>query len=337
MTAYYNETDTFAADWLEALIAAGHIADGKVDRRSIKDVVPNDVKGFAQCHFFAGIGVWSYALRQAGWPDDLPVWTGSCPCQPFSQAGKRKGFADERHLWPEFFRLIREQRPDTIFGEQTAGKDGRTWLDLVSTDLEGEDYAVGAAATVACGFGAPHKRQRLYFVADAQRGAAERRRLEVGGETKSGEGKTREQRLRDDTGDGELTSIVGDTPIGGDGTLHGEPGPGVPAQEPNRGPGLSGVMGDSDDPRLEGREAGERPDEQPVGAGGVGSGPGPTNGVWRDADWLFCRDGKWRPVEPGSFPLVAGTPGRVGRLRGYGNALVAPQAQGFIEAYMEIA
>jgi DNA (cytosine-5)-methyltransferase 1 len=61
----------------------------------------------------------------------------------------------------------------------------------------------------------------------------------------------------------------------------------------------------------------------------------PTNGFWRDADWLFCRDGKWRPVEPGTFPLAHGAPARVGRLRGYGNAINAEQAIGFIEAYLE--
>ena len=114
------------------------------------------------CHFFAGIGVWSYALRLAGWPDNRPVWTGSCPCQPFSSAGKGAGFTDERHLWPEFFRLIRECRPATVFGEQVASKDGLAWLDLVQNSLESAGYACGALDTCAAGVGAPHIRQRLY-------------------------------------------------------------------------------------------------------------------------------------------------------------------------------
>ncbi|ECY9996269.1 TPA: DNA cytosine methyltransferase [Salmonella enterica] len=133
--AYYNEIDSFAAQWLRNLIAAGHIAPGEVDERSIEDVTPDDLRGFTQCHFFAGIGVWSHSLRLAGWPDDKPVWTGSCPCQPFSAAGKGDGFADERHLWPAFFHLISECRPQHVFGEQVAAGNANAWFDLVQTDL----------------------------------------------------------------------------------------------------------------------------------------------------------------------------------------------------------
>jgi DNA (cytosine-5)-methyltransferase 1 len=62
--------------------------------------------------------------------------------------------------------------------------------------------------------------------------------------------------------------------------------------------------------------------------------PGPTNGFWRAADWLRCRDGKWRPVEPGTFPLAHGTPARVVRLRAHGNAINTKAAQAFIECVM---
>ncbi len=125
MVAYYNENDPFAAAWLRELVKAGHIAPGDVDERSVMEVQPDDLEGYAQCHFFAGIGGWSHALRLAGWPDDRPVWTGSCPCQPLSSAGQQKGHADERHLWPAFQSLIAERRPATVFGEQVASKDGR--------------------------------------------------------------------------------------------------------------------------------------------------------------------------------------------------------------------
>lgn len=172
--AIYNEIEPYAAEWLQNLIAQGNIANGRVDTRSVADLLPDDVAGAGQRHFFAGIGVWSLALRLAGWPDDLAVWTGSCPCQPFSQAGRGRGFADDRHLWPEWFRLIEECRPAVVLGEQVASKDGLAWFDAVRADLERSGYAVGVADLCAAGVGAPHIRQRLYWVADAMRARRER-------------------------------------------------------------------------------------------------------------------------------------------------------------------
>jgi len=164
MPAYYNEIDPYAAQWLRNLIAAGHIAPGDVDERSIEDVYPDDLKPYTQCHFFAGVDVWSYALRRAGWPDDEPVWTGSCPCQPFSAAGAGAGFDDKRHLWPHFHWLISERQPSVVFGEQVASKDADPWLDLVQADVEAMDYAFGAVAFPSAGIGAPHIRDRTYFL-----------------------------------------------------------------------------------------------------------------------------------------------------------------------------
>ena len=165
--AYYNEIDHYAAQWLRNLIAAGHIASGDVDERSIVDVRPNDLRGYRQCHFFAGIGGWSHALDLAGWSDEREIWTGSCPCQPFSVAGEGKAHEDERHLWPTFFTLIRECRPATVLGEQIAGGNGLAWLDQVCADLESTGYSAAAANLPACGVGAPHIRQRLWWVAYA--------------------------------------------------------------------------------------------------------------------------------------------------------------------------
>jgi DNA (cytosine-5)-methyltransferase 1 len=167
VTAYYNEIDPYAAQWLRNLIAAGHLPDGEVDERSIAEVEPGDLRGFDECHFFAGIGGWPLALRMAGWTA-RNTWTGSAPCQPFSSAGQQRGADDERHLWPEFFRLIRECRPPAVFGEQVAAAIKHGWLDGVASDLEGEGYAVGAAVLGAHSVGAPHRRDRLYFVAHAE-------------------------------------------------------------------------------------------------------------------------------------------------------------------------
>ena len=99
---YYNEFDKYAAQWLRNLIEAKLIPAGDVDERDVRDVRTEDLDGYAQCHFFAGIGGWPLALALAGWRGDEEVWTGSCPCQPFSVAGKAGGVGDERHLWPAF-------------------------------------------------------------------------------------------------------------------------------------------------------------------------------------------------------------------------------------------
>ncbi len=167
MAAYYNENEPKTAAWLRKLIKSGLIADGEVDTRSIVDVQPSDLTGFVQCHFFAGIGGWSYALRLAGWPDDRAVWTGSCPCQPWSVSGARRGASDGRDLWPAWFDLIRKRLPLRVFGEQVESPDGRWWLDRVFDDMESLEYAIGAADLPASSVGAPHERQRLWFVADA--------------------------------------------------------------------------------------------------------------------------------------------------------------------------
>jgi DNA (cytosine-5)-methyltransferase 1 len=175
MPSYYNEIDPFAVRWLRNLIAAGHLPDGEVDDRNIEDVKPDDLKGFTQCHFFAGIGGWPYALRLAGWDDARSVWTGSCPCQSFSIAGKRKGAADDRHLWPVWFRLIQECRPAAIFGEQVSAAITLGWWDAVATDLERAGYAAGACVLGAHSVGAPHLRQRLWWVGDAISAGLQRR------------------------------------------------------------------------------------------------------------------------------------------------------------------
>lgn len=160
---YYNEFDPNAAAWLRELIAGGLIPPGEVDERSITDVSADDLRGFTQCHFFAGIAGWSYALQLAGWDANHPVWTGSCPCQAFSTAGKQKGFADERDLWSAFFNLIKKCRPEYIFGEQVENAIKHGWLDRVYRDMEAEGYSCGSVVLGAHSIGAPHQRQRLYW------------------------------------------------------------------------------------------------------------------------------------------------------------------------------
>jgi len=336
--AYYNENDPKAAAWLRELIGQGLIAPGDVDERSILDVKAKDLKGYTQCHFFAGIGVWSHALRQAGWPDSRKVWTGSCPCQGFSTAGRQLGFKDPRHLWPAWFGLIKKCRPDTVFGEQVAAAVRHGWLDLVQSDLEGIGYAVAAAVVPACSFGAPHIRQRLYFVAESKAGGLQAGRGNRGEESQARCGRANADRRRSLVRVADAPSqralIAGEAQQGRNRSqerVSGKDGQAGRLGHP-RGPGLPGSQRQA--VGTAGRGEKGRAALQP-GETLIGRRPGPTNGFWGAADWLFCKDGKWRPVEPGTFPLADGAPARVGRLRGTGNALTAQAAEAFIGAYLE--
>ena len=382
---YYNEHDPKAAAWLRELIRCGHIPAGDVDERSIVDVRPKDLAGYTQCHFFAGIGGWSLALALAGWSAARPVWTGSCPCQPFSIAGKGKGTADERHLWPVFHRLISECRPPVVFGEQVASKAGRDWFAGVRTDLEAVGYAVGGADLCAAGaisevggwvwlpdplndnggiwspvtLGAPHIRQRLFWVADVPGGG-----LGIhGGASRSGghvdqcrdaggvehpngagpqpgrqtaEAARHRGAVESDGGSGRVAHSVGQQAESADeGGLHAQSSGG-------------GGLGDANSPRLC-QHGGPQPVQSEQPSIELRGNP------WDSFDLLPCTDGKARRVESGTFPLVAGlprgvvpscdpgTPGyanstpeaRVMRLRGYGNSIVPQVAAEFIKAWEE--
>lgn len=385
--AYYNEIDPFAAQWLRNLIAAGHIAPGEVDERSIEDVTPDDLRGFTQCHFFAGIGGWSYALRLAGWPDNRPIWTGSCPCQPFSSTGKGAGFGDDRHLWPAFGWLIKQCRPQRIAGEQVAGGRADPWFDLVQNDVERMGYAFGLTPFPAAGVGAPNERERAYWVANAYSVISDRRgndrapgrdEYSNGGDDvrladanhnrqQPGQGigsrcKCSEQGI--DIGRSGQNGGLGNSNIarleglsGNDGAA-GQEGATGPAAAPGFHDGLANTDNEQHSIAVSGcghEHASTGREQDPAASAGLCGDYRPleVNGFWRDADWLFCRDGKWRPVEPGTFPLVDGaaarlgrvepvvarvaSSNRVGRLKGYGNAINAQAAAAFIRAYMGVA
>ena len=101
---------------------------------------------------------------------ELPdVITGGFPCQPFSIAGKQRGTDDNRHLWPQMFRIIRELAPRWVVGENVRGlvniQDGMVF-ETVCTDLEGEGYEVRAFNIPAAGVGAPHRRERIWIIAN---------------------------------------------------------------------------------------------------------------------------------------------------------------------------
>jgi DNA (cytosine-5)-methyltransferase 1 len=285
MPAYYNDSDPFAAQWLRNLIAAGHIAGGDVDERSIVDVRPDDVRGYTQCHFFAGIGGWSYALRIAGWPDDRPVWTGSCPCQPFSLAGKKKGFADERHLWPVWRELIRECSPSIVFGEQVAS--ATDWLRLVRSNLEAMGFAMGAIPFEAASAGADHLRNRFGFVATTNLGD-----VNTDQPCASKEWQQRGRAFCRSGGYSEARHC-GDVAYSVQNRAGAEP---------------SGCFSEEGQTRL----GSEQEASRPIVASRV-------NG--EDLEWVIGADGKARRVKSGIRLLAHGIPNRVGLLRGFGNAI----------------
>lgn len=250
---YYNEWDKGAAAWLRELINQKLIPYGYVDERSITEVTPSDLEGFTQCHFFAGIAGWSLALKLAGVSEKVRLWTGSKPCQPFSDAGNHKGKDDERHLAPTFSRLARECNPPIIFGEQVKSAIGHGWLDDIFIEMESQGYACASSVLPACCVGSPHQRDRLFYGAKALH-ADNKQQLST----------TNEERV------GNI----------------------------------------------------------------IWTDNAHVSNAWEKHDTLLRTDGGFMRVEPGYKPVVDGIPGRVGRVRGYGNAIVPQVAAEFIKAFM---
>lgn len=367
--AYYNEIDRDAAHVLRALIADDVIAPGDVDERSIKDVRPDDLVGYTQCHFFAGGGLWSVAARLAGWPDDRPLWTGSCPCQPFSQAGKQAGTDDPRHLWPDFFRLIRDASaagygPPVVMGEQVGGALGQHWFDGVGADLASIGFTSRSRDIPACAVDAPHQRNRIFWIAedaldDRQRTRLERQRGNGDrGDRRPGAvgsiAETDDVLLADanrggcsgwqetsqrDAEERAVSERAGDV-VFSDATLQRRR-EGWPEYELRGGRNTAadadirdGVFRDAaSDGRQQGSTAAApaRHGNQPSSAYG-------RNGSWwSDADWIVSPiDGKARRAKPGICFLVDGLPGRVGLWRIGGNAISPVLAAEVIGAYLDL-
>lgn len=329
MKVYYNEFDRKKAAWLRELMKNGLIAKGDVDERSIVEVSPDELVGYDRVHLFAGIGGWEYALRLAEWPDEWPIWTGSCPCQPYSCAGKGKGQQDKRHLWPEMFRLIRQCRPDVVMGEQVEAAIRFGWLDGVCSDLETEGFSCRAVVLGAHSVNAPQKRQRLYWMADDE---------------KKGRGKRVE--------------------AGRDGIQNHQWAQKRKRPEPRGAQCFCGPVADGDGQRPKGRNrVQECSSQQSSWAASMVGWMGDSATTWQ------CRDGKYRripsqsvfqPVVDGvsdymgtvrdscgdkleaveeammGFPLSRSIPERRLLLTGAGDAIVPQVAAMFIRAYLDV-
>lgn len=315
MAAYYNEFKPEAAAMLRQLIKDGIIADGEVDERSITEVKADELEGFTQCHFFAGIGGWSVALRLAGWPDERPVWTGSCPCQPFSTAGKHKGTSDERHLYPVWGGLIEQRKPPIVFGEQVASAISHGWIDGAFSHLEEQGYACGSAVLPACAVDAPHKRDRVWIVADGDS-------KQWNGSWSSGE----RGRFEDSNRNGHMA----DAGLGRESgrNNYGEYDWSEPAAK-SQG---SCLLANGHDQRLQGEiRIGETGEER------SSDGHSTERSFWSDSRWMLCGDGKIRRIpsaESGICIVAHGVQHRTPLLHAFGNAIVPQEAARFIRAIM---
>jgi len=333
---YYNDFET--GDWLRQLVKNNLIPKGYVDDRSITDIKPRDLDGYEQCHFFAGIAGWPRALDIAGWNAATPIWSASLPCQPFSCAGQQKGHEDDRHLWPIFFGLVEKCRPPVIVGEQVASKDGREWLAGIQTDLETLGYSTAAADLPAASVGSPHKRNRLFWCAVGDSNGNRCNGQSVRLHKQPGNGKARQESLE----------ITGASPTGrvADSERNGgradKPRGKSQRRTANRRhnfwsnsiaiPCADGkwrrVPGRVADSKSRGLERGwTEPESLPASTAGTITGNQGYEG-----------EGKQHQleIEPALFPLADGIPGRVGLLKGAGNAIVGPVAAVFIESVMEI-
>ncbi|MGO4337841.1 DNA cytosine methyltransferase [Labrys sp. KB_33_2] len=346
MTAYYNDNEPDAAHVLDCLQREGLIAPGVVDNRSIKEVQPDDLKGFTQCHFFAGAGLWSVAARLAGWPDERPIWTGSCPCQPFSAAGKGLGTDDPRHLWPDFFRLIRTARPPVVMGEQVAGAPGYGWFDGVAADLESEDYAARSIDIPACAVDAPQIRQRQWWIGVANSSGARWDATSYAGVHRQTQGERawngEPERLSAAFG-GVAASYSARLALGSietnePGAIRHERQAAVANDDRSVRRSTGSDLADSDEPfwRLGNQQPAGQQQVHEQNAGACVRTGARNGSTWAGAEWILCHDGKARRTEPGLRLLVDGMAGRIPAWRLGGNSISPILAAEVIAALLDI-
>ena len=173
-------------------------------------------KHWEEVPIYGDIKELTYEKLRADGIDQIDIITGGYPCQPFSVAGNKKGEQDPRHLWPEYFRLVKECRPTWVIGENVGGHI-KLGLDTVLKDLESEGYSTRTFSISAASIGANHKRERVWIVAYSECNANLREKSRVNGEEKKMESKHREN----DSASGEFirTSTVRKSDNGYDETL----------------------------------------------------------------------------------------------------------------------
>jgi len=138
-------------------------------------------KNWPEVPVYKDIKELTYDKLKADGIDSIDIITGGYPCQPFSIAGLKKGVEDPRHLWPEYFRIIKELRPTWVIGENVSGHI-KLGLDAVQEDLESQGYSLRTFSVSASSIGANHQRERIWTVAYSQRNYDSQQIKRVNGE-----------------------------------------------------------------------------------------------------------------------------------------------------------
>ncbi len=317
-TVCFVEIDDYAQAIIKQNFGAVADADERAGKRSISQPSERTMAGCHAPRLYGDIRAFD-GTRYRG----ATMLTGGFPCQPFSQAGKRRGAGDDRALWPEMLRVICEARPAWVVGENVAGFVTME-LDNCISDLEREGYAVQPLIIPACAVDARHRRDRVWIVAHRDAGLSEQSEQEIctgwdaAGDVGYADGSGFEQRRRaEPVREAQLAAqcageTLGDSAQGGirRGQASGDSG-----QPTQSGEDVADAEGRSERAGLcEGEQTGER-------------GRRLSNSGWAYCDWL---------PEPDMGRVAHGVPRRVDRLKGLGNAIVPQVAYEILRGIAEI-
>ena len=274
------------------------------------------------------------------------IITGGFPCQPFSVAGKQAGTDDDRHLWPVMFRIIQEFTPRWICGENVKGltniQDGVVF-ETVCTNLEGEGYEVRAFNIPAAGVGAPHRRERIWIVANSRRTLRQGTELRETNEDEVREGYANQHQRSSSTSEFDVANAKGERTRENDEGLRsrtsgvsGRQGTsgteedvantyarlsnGTYEEVQSRGQTINTSSEGSTD--VANTESSDRNDNEAVTRDGESS----TQEVFGNGSSI-SGESTWWHVEPDVGRVAHGIPGRVYRLKGLGNSIVPKIAE----------
>ncbi len=242
---------------------------------------------------------------------------GGYPCQPFSQAGERRGAEDDRNLWPEMFRIIKAQRPAWVLCENVVGHVSMG-LDDVLSDLEGKDYAVQTFNIPACAVDAPHRRQRVWIVGHTERSGEWGRRVPrcVENTKKMGRGPS-------DQSSGTSQNVANA------GSQQHESGCDAFERAPAEKLSVADAAQSNDRRGISEARNGQiqKPRDGFIARNVADAGKRPQNkGIAQSSERAIPRTNEksWRqwPLEPAICRVAYGIPNRVHRLRALGNAVV---------------